>query len=96
MKSFKRTKTTHPNVQVMKHDGWVDAEPNHTLTCEHYGCNNVVHRKDQYVRINRNLPHGWGNRPEFLCPAHAKGRKRIGFYERVIEPKILKWLSCFK
>lgn len=37
-----------------------------------------------------------GNKPEFLCPAHAKGRKRIGFYERVIEPKILKWLSCFK
>ena len=96
VKSFKRTDIAYPSAQQLKNGKWVDASPINLLRCEHTGCENVVLKSDQYVRVNTNLPNGWGNRPEFLCPAHASGRKRIGFYQRVIEPKILKWLSCFK
>lgn len=62
------------DVQVEDENGnWVPAEPVE-LTCEHGSCRNKVTINDQYERIDKNLPNGWGETSEFLCSEHSIGR----------------------
>jgi hypothetical protein len=65
------------DVQMQDENGnWVEAQPV-GLMCEHPGCTASVTMDDQYERVNKNLPNGWEEEPEFLCKKHAEGRTPI-------------------
>ena len=73
------------SVQTQDKEGnWVDAVPIGPM-CEHLGCNNAVTLKDQYVREDKNLPNGWGDEPECLCPEHAVGRTLVETENNFVE-----------
>lgn len=69
------------NMTIQQQDekgNWVDAEPtNLHLICEHGDCGEIVTNEEQYERIDKDLPNGWGETPEFLCKKHSIGRKRV-------------------
>lgn len=56
--------------------GPLAAQPCH-LMCEHPNCDNSVSSEEKYVRLETDLPNGWGSVPEFLCLRHAKGRTPV-------------------
>lgn len=65
------------SIQTQDENGnWVEATPM-PLMCEVNGCSNRVTLEDQYERIDKNLPNGWGEEPEVLCGEHSIGRKKI-------------------
>ena len=65
------------SVQTQDENGkWVPATPL-PLMCEVDGCDEPVTLDDQYERLDKNLPNGWGNEPEVLCSKHAVGRTKI-------------------
>jgi len=74
--------------QQDKNGNWIEAVPLPLFMCEFNGCSNHVTLDDQYERIDKSLPNGWGDEPEFLCSKHAieLGRTKI-----VSKSKLLEW-----
>jgi hypothetical protein len=52
----------------------VDAEPI-GLMCEHHGCMDPP--VGEFVRIDTDLPNGWGSFPEMLCATHSDNRELL-------------------
>lgn len=56
----------------------VDAEPV-GLMCEHPECTNPP--VGSFVRVDTDLPNGWGSIPEMLCATHAENRELLSLVD---------------